>query len=90
MYPEFQYFLEAYCTQSIETEEVWDVIGQFKKNENPEVQRSLLAECQEILNHGDLAAAREMIQEHGYRQFSDEKTTNWLKHIVKKLQKERA
>ncbi|MGE8203262.1 hypothetical protein ACQKP0_01670 [Heyndrickxia sp. NPDC080065] len=88
MYPEFQYFLEAYCTLGLETEEVWEAIEQFKKSENPTVQKSLLVELQKVLNDGDLAIAIEMIPEHGYRQFSAEETAMFLKHIVKQLQTE--
>ncbi|MBM7644574.1 Glu-tRNA(Gln) amidotransferase subunit E-like FAD-binding protein [Scopulibacillus daqui] len=88
MYPEFQYFLEAYCIQSLDTDEVWDVIEPFKHNENPEVQKSLLAELQNILNNRDLAAAGKMIQEYGFRQFSDEEIKAWLNHMIKQLEEE--
>ncbi|MGE6260084.1 hypothetical protein ACQKCU_19760 [Heyndrickxia sporothermodurans] len=85
MYTEFQYFLEAYCTLGLETEEVWEAIEQFKQNEDPKIQETLLTELQEILNNGDLDKAREIILEHGSRQFSNEETAMWLKYIVEQL-----
>ncbi|WP_342047160.1 contact-dependent growth inhibition system immunity protein [Bacillus sp. OTU530] len=90
MYPEFRYFLEAYCTLGLDVEEVWKVIEEFKKHENKKVQKALQAEMQNILNSGNLTTAREMIEEYGYREFSAEETEKWLNHIVKKLQKEGA
>ncbi|WP_035351364.1 hypothetical protein [Fictibacillus gelatini] len=85
MYPQFQYFLEAYCLPGLEEDEFWAAIEEFAKNENQEVRQSLLTEVQTILKNGDLTVAKKMIQEHGNRQFSANETITWLHHIEKKL-----
>lgn len=85
MYTEFQYFLEAYCTPDLETEDVWKAIKQFQQNEDPKIQEALLTELQSLLNNLDIARARELILEHGSRQFSDVETEMWLKYMVEQL-----
>lgn len=85
MYPEFQYFLEAYCTLGLEKKEILETIEQFKGKETQRVQKECKEELQRILNSNHVVVAREMIQEYGYRILSIEETEKWLRELIKAL-----
>lgn len=90
MYPEFRYFLEAYCTLSLEEEALLQAIEQFKEHENQEIQRALQGELQEMLVNGKLKEAKQMIEEYGHRQLTITEAEEWMKQLAGKLQKQGA
>jgi selenocysteine-specific translation elongation factor len=90
MYPEFQYFLEAYCTLSLETEEILESIQQFKENETYEMQEALQRELNGILMNRKIREANQMIEEYGNRLLSADQAEKWIKQLLKELKNKKA
>ncbi|MGM9925315.1 MAG: hypothetical protein ACI35R_13800 [Bacillus sp. (in: firmicutes)] len=89
MYPEFRYFLEAYCAVSLDGDEFQYAIDEFISRENKRLQQTLHTELKEIMKNNRLTLAREMIEEHGNRVLSPDEASDWLTLAIQKLQEEK-
>lgn len=87
MYPEFEYFLESYCTLSINQDEANELIKQYIENEHDDSKSRLKSEIKNMIDHGYIEAARQLIEETGNRILSRKETIDWLTYILGELEK---
>ncbi|EIT86285.1 hypothetical protein A374_06786 [Fictibacillus macauensis ZFHKF-1] len=82
----FPYFLEAYCFQSLETEELPEAIASFKEGETLAMQEQLISELQQLLQNHKLSHAQQLIETYGSRSFSLQHTQQWLTYLLTAFQ----
>ncbi|EEL52170.1 MULTISPECIES: hypothetical protein [Bacillus cereus group] len=90
MYPTFQYFLKAYCTLSVQEEEITDVMTEFAEQENQETIANLQHELLHMQKENSWEDSCLLAAKQGNRIWSLEETREHIETFLHVLQNKKA
>jgi hypothetical protein len=81
----FKYFMECYFNQSVDYQDLYELVKEFKKSEISVRTGEFISELKKVMERGDYDSPMKVIDDHGERVMSKRRLEEFIRYIHARL-----